>query len=238
MKYTFTHSLVLLRRNIVIVVPSLAIALVSAALAFLLSSSGYLSMQYFGDLNAQGGGAFWQFFATIVDVALRILGALVAIAFTTGMAAAAWDRGTATLGDGLAALRREGLQLLVALVVLFLIGLVASALVLPTFGISVVAYMVFMIYTMPAVVVSERAAQDAIVDSVRLAAANFGATFALVILILVVALIGSLLGALAGRIPFVGEAISWVVMEAVVAYATLVVVGEYNRLNKSLQTVS
>jgi len=236
MKRTFEHALVLLRRNVVIVVPSLVVALVSAAVASVLSSSGYLSWQFFGDLNAQGGGAFWMFFATIVAVALRILGALVAIAFTTGMAAAAWDRGAATLADGLNAFRREGLQLLAALVLLFLIGLAASALVLPTFGISVLAYMVFMIYTMPAVVVSDRSATDAIVDSVRIAASNFGATLVLVILIVVLAFIGGFLGALAGRIPFLGEAISWIVMEAVVAYATLVVVGEYNRLNTPLQT--
>jgi hypothetical protein len=238
MKKTFTQALALLQRNIVIIVPSIVVALFSAAFSYVLSGSGYLSWQYFGDLNAQGGGAFWLFFGTIVAIGLRILGALVAIAFTTGMAAAAWARGTATLADGLAAFRREGLQLLVALVLLFVIGLIASALVLPTFGISVLAYMVFMIYTMPAVVVADRPAQDAIVESVRIAASNLGATLLLVVLIIVLAVLGGLAGSAAGHIPFLGEAVSWILMEVVVAYATLVVVGEYNRLNKTFQTIS
>ncbi len=234
----FGEALLLLRRNIIIVVPSLIVALASAIAAYALSAAGYLSWQFFGDLNAEGPGAFWQFFGTIVALGLRILGALVAIAFTTGMAGAAWEHGTATLSDGLAAFRRGGLQLLVALAILFLMGLAASALVVPTFGISLLAYMVFMIYAMPGVVVGNRAAQDAIVDSVRMAASNFWVSLVLVLLIVVLAAAGGLVGYVAGQIPFLGEAISWIVMEAVVAYATLVVVGEYMKLRQTLNEAS
>lgn len=184
-------------------------------------------------MSSGGASAFWGFLATVVAVALRILGALVAIAFTTGMAAAAWDRGTASLADGAQAFRRDGLQVFFALVMLFLIGLVASALLWPTFGLSLLAYMIFMIYTMPAVVVGGRAAQDAIVESVGTAASNFGVTLLLVVLIIALAVIGGLLGYGTGRIPFLGEAVSWIVMEAVVAFATLVVVGEYLKLRKA-----
>lgn len=184
-------------------------------------------------MSSGGASAFWGFLATVVAVALRILGALVAIAFTTGMASAAWDRGTASLADGAQAFRRDGLQVFFALVMLFLIGLVASALLWPTFGLSLLAYMIFMIYTMPAVVVGGRAAQDAIVESVGTAASNFGVTLLLVVLIIALAVIGGLLGYGTGRIPFLGEAVSWIVMEAVVAFATLVVVGEYLKLRKA-----
>lgn len=230
MKDVFGRALLLLQRNIVIILPALLVAVVSAVVAYVLNASGYASFQFFGDLNAQGPGAFWQFFATIVALGLRVLGTLVAIAFTTGMAGAAWERGRATLGDGVQAFRREGLQLLVALVLLFIIGVVASALVVPTFGFSLLAYMVFMIYTMPAVVVADRPALEAIVESVRIAASNFGVTFLLVLLILVLAVVGGLIGDALGQIPLLGEAVSWIVMEAVVAYATLVVVGEYLKL--------
>jgi len=232
MKDVFGTALLLLRRNAIIVVPSLIVGVLSALVAYVLSASGFLSWGFFGDLNAQGPGAFWLFFGTIVAFGLRVLGALVAIAFTTGMAGAAWDHGSATLADGVDAFRREGLQVLVALALLFLIGLVASALVVPTFGISLLVYMVFMIYTMPAVVVAELPAQDAILESIRTAASNFGVTLLLVVLIVVLAVVGGLLGSAAGRIPFLGEAVSWIVMEAVVAYATLVVVGEYLKLRR------
>ena len=238
MTYVFGEALLLLRRNIIIVVPSLIVALASAIAAYALSAAGYLSWQFFGDLNAEGPGAFWQFFGTIVALGLRILGALVAIAFTTGMAAAAWEHGTTTLSDGLAAFRRGGFQLFVALAILFLMGLAASALVVPTFGISLLAYTVFMIYAMPGVVVGNRGAQDAIVDSVRIAASNFWVSLVLVLLIVVLAVAGGLVGYVAGQIPFLGEAISWIVMEAVVAYATLVVVGEYLKLRQTLNEAS
>lgn len=231
MKQIFGQAFVLLSRNIIIVVPSLIVALASAFAAYALSQSGYLSWRFFGDMNAEGPGAFWQFFGTIVAFGLRILGALVAIAFTTGMAGAAWRSGRASLRDGVSAFRRDWLQLLIALALLFVVGLVASALVVPTFGISLLVYMVFMIYTMPAVIVADRPAQDAIVDSVRIAAGNFWVTLVLVLLIVVLATLGSVVGNAAGQIPLLGEAISWIVMELVVAYATLVVVGEYLKLS-------
>jgi hypothetical protein len=230
MKAIFAEAFLLLRRNMIIVVPSLIVGIASAVAAYVLSLSGYLSWEFFGDLDAQGPAAFWHFVGTIVALGLRILGALVAIAFTTGMAGAAWQRGRAHLADGLAALRHEGLQVFIALALLFALGLIASALVVPTFGISLLAYMVFMMYTMPAVVVGNRAAQDAIVDSIRIAAGNFGVTLVLVLIIAVLAAVGGLVGAAAGRIPLLGEALSWLTMELVVAYATLVVVGEYLKL--------
>jgi hypothetical protein len=230
MKDVLGRALALLQRNLIIVVPSLVIGALAAGVAAVLANAGWLSWGFFGDLNAQGPGAFWLFFGTIVAFGLRILGALVSIAFTTGMAGAAWSRGKATFGDGFAAFKRYGVQVLVALFLLFLIGLVAAALVEPTFGISLLAYMIFMIYTMPAVVVGDRPAIDALMESMRMAARNFGVTLGLVALIVVLAVAGGAIGDAAGNVPYLGEALSWILMEVVVAYVTLVVVGEYVKL--------
>ena len=230
MTEVFSRAWLLLCRNWIIVLPSLVVGIVSAAVTSALSASGLVSWDFFGDLNAEGPGAFWMFFATIVAIGLRIFAALVSIAFTTGMAGAAWERGRTTLADGLAALRRDGIQAFLALVVLLLIGLAAAALLVPTFGLSVLAYMVFLVYTMPAVIVGDLPAAQAVVDSIRTAAKNFGVTFAVVILILLLAAAGGAVGAALGRVPLLGQAISWIVLEAVVAYATLVVVGEYVKL--------
>jgi hypothetical protein len=60
---------------------------------------------------------------------------------------------------------------------------------------------------------------------------SFGVTLVVVLLIIALAIGGGKLGDLLGGLPFVGELLGWVIMEAVVAYATLVVVGEYLQLS-------
>jgi hypothetical protein len=233
MREIFRGAWVLLARNPIIVLPSIVVGVASAALDHVLAASGVASWDFFANLDAQGSGAFWLFFGTIVEFGIRILGALIAIAFTVGMAGAAWMHGRTTLADGMASLRRDGFQAFLALVVLFLIGLAAAALLVPTFGLSVLAYMVFFLYTMPAVVVGERSAAEAVVESIQLAARNFGVTLAVVALIIVLAVAGGVAGDALGRLPLLGTIVGWIVMEVVVAYAMLVMVGEYVRLPKS-----
>lgn len=230
----FGRAFVLLRANWIIVLPSLVVGAVSAVASYALWAAGDLSWGFYGDLNAQGASAFWMFLETIVALGLRILGALIAIAFTTGMAGAAWESGHASIADGAAAFRKRGASVLLALAVLFAIGLASAALVVPTFGISVLLYMTFALYTVPGVIVGGRTAIDAIVDSIRIAAGNLGVTLAVVALIIALAVAGGLAGELAVNVPMLGQIVGWLVMEAVVAYATLVVVGEYLKLGRSV----
>lgn len=230
---TLARAWSLLSRNWIIIVPSIVVGAVSAAVASALSAAGWLSWQFFGDLNQTGPAGYWAFLATIIAMGLRILAAVVAIAFTCGMAAAAWAHGSARFADGAAALRRNGVHAVVALVVLTVLGLVAAALFIPTFGISVLAYMIFMLYAMPGVLVGNRGAVDAIVESIALSWRSMGVTLLLVVLIVALAVAGGLLGNLLERVPFLGQLLGWVVMEAVVAYATLVVVGEYLELSSA-----
>lgn len=227
---TLARAWSVLSRNWIIIVPSIVVGAVSAAIATVLAGTGWLSWQFFGDLGETGTSGYLAFLATIVAMALRIAAAVVAMAFTCGMAAAAWTRGTASFADGAAALRRSGVQAFFALVVLMLVGLVAAGLFIPTFGISVLAYMIFMLYAMPGVLVGRRSATDAVVESIALSWRSLGVTFLLVVLIAVLAVAGGLLGNLLSHVPFLGELLGWVVMEIVVAYATLVVVGEYLQL--------
>ncbi len=227
---TLLRAWSLLCANPIIVVPSILVGIVSAGIATVLSESGFLSWAFFGNMDAQGPNAFWLFFGTIVAIALRIVAAVAAIAFTTGMAAAAWRGGSAGFADGAAAFRRNGLQAFFALLLMTLLGLIAAALVVPTFGISVLLYMTFMLYAMPGVLVGNRGATDAVVESMGLAWRSFGVTFTVVLLIIALAIAGGKLGDLLAGLPFVGQMLGWVVMEAVVAYATLVVVGEYLQL--------
>lgn len=227
---TLARAWSLLSRNWIIIVPSIVVGAISAAIATALAGSGWLSWRFFSDMGEAGPSGYLAFIATIVAMALRIVAAVVGIAFTCGMAAAAWSRGSAGFADGAAALRRSGVQACWALVILTLLGLVAAGLFIPTFGISVLAYMIFMLYAMPGVLVGHRGATDAVVESIALSWRSLGVTFLLVVLIAVLAVGGGLLGDLLSRVPYLGELLGWVVMEAVVAYATLVVVGEYIQL--------
>lgn len=229
---TLLRSWTLLCRNWSIVLPSIVLGVAGAELSALLERSGWLSWGFFGNMNAQGPGAFWAFVAAIVAMALRILAAIMAIAYTTGMAAAAWTSGTARIADGAAAFFRSGLQAFLAFLLMALLGLVAAALLEPTFGISVFVYMIFMLYAMPGVLVGNRPAVDAIVESFALAWRSFGVTFVLVLLIVGLAILGGFFGDALARIPYAGNVLGWVVMEVVVAYATLVVVGEYLQLRR------
>jgi hypothetical protein len=227
---TLLRAWLLLCANLNIVVPSLVVGVVSAYVATVLSQHGWLSWSFFGEMDVQGPNAFWLFFATLVAAALRIIAAVAAIAFTTGMAAAAWRHGRAHFADGAAAFRRNGLQACLALFLLALLGLLAAALLVPTFGISILLYMTFSLYAMPGVLVGNRGATEAIVESITLAWRSLGVTFVVVLLIIALAIAGGELGDLLAGLPFVGQLLGWIPMEAVVAYATLVVVGEYLQL--------
>lgn len=227
---TLLRAWTLLSANWIIVLPSIVVGIVSAGIATALSQNGFLSWAFFGNMDVQGPTGFWMFLGTVVAMALRIVAAVAAIAFTAGMAAAAWRGGVARFSDGADAFRRNGLQAFFALLLLTLLGVIAAALIVPTFGISVLAYMTFLLYAMPGVLVGNRGATEAIVESIGLAWRSFGVTFVVVLLIIALAIGGGWLGDLLSRLPLAGEVLSWVVMEAVVAYATLVVVGEYLEL--------
>jgi hypothetical protein len=142
------------------------------------------------------------------------------------------------LSDGAAVFARNGLQAFLALLLLMLLGIVAAALIVPTFGISVLLYMTFMLYAMPGVLVGNRGALDAIVESIGIAWRSFGVTLTVVLLIIALAIAAGWLGVLLANVPFLGSIVGWVVMEVVVAYATLVVVGEYLQLGSPADQAS
>jgi hypothetical protein len=98
---------------------------------------------------------------------------------------------------------------------------------------SVAAFFVFFIYTMAAVFVGERPATEALVESCSIAAANLRTTILVVLLIAVVGVAAGLLGHIASAVPFAGPVLEAVLMYAVVAYGTLVVVGEYLQLRRA-----
>ncbi len=211
----FARAFTLLRRNLAIVVPGLVVALVLSLVLLALEPTDPLD----DDLSRR-----------ILRLVAHVIASIVSIAFTTGMAAQAWETGRATFADGARAFRRDGGHVFVAMLALFLIGIVAATLAAFTFGLSIVVYAFFCIYTMAAAVAGERPGLVAVGESVDIA---FHRPLPTLGLVFGIAVIAFGIGALASAIevaPIVGPLIADVVIQLVIAYAALVVVGEYRLL--------
>jgi hypothetical protein len=215
----FGRSWSLLRANWAIVVPGLVIGAVAGAVQFVLApaQSGIPA----GSLPAR----------LIVDV-VQLLAPILGIAYTTGMATAAWQSGKATFADGKRALDRDALSVFIAMVALFALGLAAAFFAPFTAYVSLFVYLYFCIYTMAAVVVGERPGLEAIGESMRIAYHRPVTTLVLVAAIVAIVGVMGLFAEFLSSAPLVGPLVSTVVVQVVIAYVTLVVVGEYVVLRK------
>jgi hypothetical protein len=211
----FGRSLALLRGNLAIAVPGLVVAVVLALVQYALTPADPLA----DDL-----------FRRSLALAAQVLATIVSIAYTTGMADAAWVRGRAGFPDGARAFRRDGGHVFVALLVLFALGIVAAILAAYTFLLSLLVYAFFCIYTMAAAVSGERPGLRAIAESAEIAFRRPLPTIGIVLGIAAVAFAMGVLATLIAGAPFVGPLAADVVVQFVVAYAALVVVGEYRAL--------
>jgi hypothetical protein len=215
----FGRSWSLLRKNWAIVVPGLVIGTLAGAVQFVLAPE-------------QSGIPAGSLLARLIVYVVPILASILAISYTTGMAAAAWQNGQATFADGKRALDRDALSLFVAMVALFALGLVAAFLVPFTAFVSLFVYLYFCIYTMAAAVVGERPGVEAIAESMQIAYRRPVTTLILVAAILAIVGVMSVVAELLSAAPLVGPLVTTVVVQAVIAYVTLVVVGEYVVLRK------
>ncbi len=207
----------MLARNLVLLVPGLAIgalaAVVQAALATVPDRGDAASL------------AVW----ILADVT-QVIAAIVTISYTTGMADAAWRTGRATFADGFGAFRSEGGHVLVAMIGLVVLGLAAALLAPYTLSLSFAVYVFGCIFTMPAAVVGERPGLLAIGESFRLAVTRPVTTLVTTVAIVAIAAGMSFVATNSAAVPFVGPLLSDFIVEMVVAYAMLVVVGEYREM--------
>jgi hypothetical protein len=231
---TFARAFVLLVRNWTIVVPGIVLGAIGFGLGFaILAIAG---------ASAIGGASGNEAPATLPEELMSILAAVVAVilalvtlicemAYVTGMAGAAWKSGEAYLRDGYQAFEGRGTQIFIAIVLLSVAGFIAALLAPVTLLLSAAAYAIFSIYTMAAVIIGNRTAFEAISESCRLAWKNILPTLAVVALVVLVAVAGGWIGNTLGRlVPVVSGLLEAFVQQIVVAYATLVIVGEYLKL--------
>lgn len=229
---TFARAWTLMLRNPLIVAACIVTGLLAAG-------AEYLTNQMMSSYAVSGNGsrdalAAIDALTKIVAFVVTLAVSLVQMGFVTGMAGAAWRTGRATLADGWSALSHRLLPLAAAVVLLFIMGACAAVLAPITFYVTLIAYAVFFIYTIAAVVIGERPAIAAIVQSASIALANIAPTLGIVAIVGAIVVAGAYLGHLAGGVNAqAGWLVDGLLPQIIVAYVTLVVAGEYLNLASS-----
>ncbi len=229
---TFQRAWALLIANPIVVVPGLVVAGVVILIVFLVA---FLSLGAVAVASATGSAAAgWSgvAIAAAIAVVLGVVAAIVQTAYVTGMAGAAWTRGTTTLADGWEAFRRSSGEIFLAVVLLVLLGIVAGVLAVFTLTLSLWAYLILFLYVMPAVVLGGLPAGRAIGESCRIAMRNFWPTVGVAAIVILVSVLAGWIGSEFARVmPAGGSILSAILEQAAVAYGTLIIVGEYLKLH-------
>jgi hypothetical protein len=228
---TFARAWILLLRNPVMLVPGIIIGFLTVVIEFVfrfLSDSSSVTITTNGSPDAIAAS---ESITAITQFLISLALALAQMAYVTGMAGAAWKHGRTSLRDGFEAFANRLAPATGAAFLLLVMGLCAAVLAPVTFGVTLLIYAVFFIYTMAAVVIGERAPVAGIVESASTALTNLLPTVAVVVLIVIIAAAGGWLGSLAGRVSdLAGWLVAGLLQQIVVAYASLVIAGEYLKL--------
>ena len=229
----FSRAWELLSRNWIIIVPGIVIGAIVGVLRVVLTPPAMYTTTAGGTVVYNAGALG----ATVLSGALLSLIGLIAFianqAFTTGMAGAAWQRGVATLADGVASFQEDAGRIILTAIGLIVLAIVAVVLSIPTIGLALLAFYLFTLYSFPAAIVGNRPGFSSIAESFQITIARFVPTLILGIVIFVISLVAAFIAAILHAIPFLGPIVGGILTQIVVAYATLVVVGEYLNLRNT-----
>jgi len=223
----FARSWDLLTKNWTIIVPGIIVGLLVGIV------SGIYSLTQPDTYGEPSGAAisfaygFGAFVTGVILLLVSIAGYIITQCYTAGMAGAAWQTGTTTLADGARAVNEDAGNVLQAAIYLFLLGIVAVLLAFPTLFISVFVFYLFTLYTIAAAVVGNRRGMDALRESFAITRARFGTTLIIGILLGLLQLFGKLIAHVFSFAPLLGPIVAAIISQIVVAYAVLVIVGEY-----------
>jgi hypothetical protein len=226
---TFARAWQLMVHNWIIVIVPLLFGIAGGLLQFLFGA-------LFGAFAITGNGSQDALYAIhdFVDVLILLVStavSLIQMAYVTGMAGGAWEHGRATLADGARPFARRFWPIVGAALLLFIIAICAATLAPATFYVTVIAFVVLCIYTMASVIIGGRGPVEGVIESCRLSAANLGPTAGVVALIVVIAALGGLIGQLLGAVSnLLGWVVAGILQQIIVAYASLVIAGEYLKL--------
>lgn len=225
--HIFSRAWQLLSTNWIIVVPGLLAGIIAAVVRSILGPHYVVGPG--GNATVVSSGFLLTEIALLVQLVLYV----AAVTYTTGMAGAAWRSGSATLADGTTAFERDAGKVIVALVVLILLGAIALLLSVFTFGLAMLAFIFFVIYTFPAAVIGEVPGIEAIRESVRIAQHRMTSTLAMIVAIAIIGIVVGFVSNVLYVVPFLGPIIGGLIAGAASAYFTLVIAGEYLQLKAS-----
>ncbi|MDE2571698.1 MAG: hypothetical protein KGM44_04130 [bacterium] len=223
----FSRAWHVLSANWILIIPGIVAGVAGGVVRSVLGPHYVISPD--GSVTAIGGGFFLREIALLIQFVLFV----ASVTYTTGMAGAAWRAGTTTLADGTVAFERDAGKVIVALIGLVVLGLVAIFLSIFTFGLAMLAFIFFVVYTFPAAVIGEIPGLEAIRESVRVAQNRASSTLIMIVLIAVIGIIVGIVTSALHVVPFLGPIIGGLISGAASAYFTLVVAGEYLQLKAS-----
>jgi len=216
----FARAWSLLSSNWIIIVPGFIIAIAEGVLQFVLKPVLY-------------SGAMGLLLAGLILGAVGIIASVLNLAFTTGMAQAAWERGTATIADGMRAFQDDAANLLVAIVLMIVLGIVATVTSFLLF-IPLLAYYFFFIYTYASAVVGRKPGVAALQESVAIALKAPVPTLIIMAVFVGLGIVAGIISIALAAIPVVGPIVSSVLIQALAAYIALVTVGQYISLRSAV----
>lgn len=216
---TFGRAWQLLASNWSIIVPAVIFGIVGGIVNQLVANIFIGGGAAVGSLGSVFLGGFLLLaIATIVEI--------LTVGYTTGMGLNAWRTGKAQFSDG-AAVFSNG-PAVTTILIWIVVGIVLA--LIPVLGwIAGLVLFFLWIYAVPSAVVNSISAGAAFGESMNIVTRNFIPTLLIVLLIGVIGFAGALVGAAFTFIPFLGKIVAEVIQAVVVAYATLVIVGEYLR---------
>jgi hypothetical protein len=221
----FARAWSLLTKNPVIVLPGVVVGLVVGIIQALITPHPHV-VDAAGNTDAVAAvaSAGSTVASAAISVVVSVLAFLLTQTYTTGMAGAAWQSGTTTLADGRASFREDAGRLLAAVLLIAVVGILAGII---TFGLGWLVVLFFAIYVVPAVVLDNYSAVPAFRLSAAIAMKRALPTIIIIVLLFAIGLVLGLLTLPLAFIPLLGPVIAAIVSQAITAYATLVIVGEY-----------
>jgi len=232
------NAFTVLFRNWVLAVPTALVSLLAAVFAVFMVAGLMASVMGAGMMGGMHPNAAGAILASggitvLLGVIVLVLLSLVANAVVVASAERVWHGEAADLSAGFSkALSKLG-PLIVLFIIAAVIGFICSILAL-ALGLGIILGIVllfFFMYTIPAVVVGNRGAMEALGESSRLVRANVGPSAIAFLGLIVVNIIGAVITNLFHAIPFLSIVLSFVVGGLIAAYSALVTVRFYDVLS-------
>jgi hypothetical protein len=221
----FRTGLDLLTRYPVMVLPPLAVHLILAVLTFVFIGGAVTAAVVGG-----GAGVLAGMFGFLVLSVLTGILSLVAAGVTLVMARDAVAGRPPSVGDALGeVMSRLGDVLIASILVMLIVGLLGMVFFF-LLGLPGLIAAFFLIYTLPAVLLDNLPAIDALKRSVTLVKNNLGPTALFLVGCLVAWVVIYLVGRIVGAVPLLGHLAQAVLLGIAIAYFSIVGVRVYQTL--------